>query len=316
MLTALRLTWRMQRWELIVLVGGGLLLALAMVLVAWQLDVTRHSMDSCYTDAGAGGLSAECQSLVDWGNKLVGAGAVLPGVALMLPFVVGVLLGAPLVAREIEKRTAPMAWSMSRSRRRWLAGRLLPVLIAAVISLLLVGAASEALLLAAAQPGTELGFANLGYHGPIIAARGAAVLVIGVVVGLVLGRVLPAILVTGMLTIALVGGLYVMRDQMMRAEAKWITVGPDGGNVTMIYDSGWTDDVTGEFLTYDQAFARFPEIFGPEGSWDPPGLSQAYLATPPELYPSFVAREIAALVGVMLVAAAGAVWVIGWRRPE
>lgn len=313
---AIRLAWRMQRWELAVLVGGGLLLAIAMALVAWQLDDTQLALEQCYANATGGDRSARCRALVDWSNKLDGAAAVLPGVSLVLPFGAGILLGAPLVAREVEKRTAPIAWSLSRSRQRWLVGRLFPVLVAVVVSLLAVGAASEAVLLAS-SPDAELGFADFGYHGPLIAARGAAVLIIGVLVGLVMGRVLPAILVAGVLAIALSGGLTFVRSQMMRADAMWIPVPPDGGNtVTTIYDQGWTDDATGEFLTYDEASARFPEEFGPEGSWNPPGLTMVYLATPPELYPAFAWREIGALAGVSLLIGALALWLVGYRRPD
>ncbi len=315
MLTSARLAFRMQRWELIVLVGGALLLALAMVLVTWQLTVTEEAVASCVAEAGGAPLPADCRSLVGWGNVMTAASGILPNVAVVLPFVVGILLGPPLVAREIEKRTAPIAWSMSRSRRRWLAGRLLPVLLAAVLALLAVGAASEALLLAA-RPHAELGFPDLGFHGPLVAARGTAVMLIGILVGLVLGRVLPAILVTGLLAIALVGGLTFARTEMMRAEATWVEVPPDGSFFGMVYDQAWTDDATGELITYDEAFARFPEVFGPTGSWDPPGMTQVFLTTPPELYPSFVAREAAALAGVAIVAGAVAAWVVGWRRPD
>jgi hypothetical protein len=48
----------------------------------------------------------------------------------------------------------------------------------------------------------------------------------------------------------------------------------------------------------------------------PPGMTQVYLATPADLYPNFVAREIAALALLAAVAGASAAWVIGWRRPE
>ena len=78
----------------------------------------------------------------------------------------------------------------------------------------------------------------------------------------------------------------------------------------------WTDDATGELVTYDEASARFPEIFGPNGTWDPPGMTQVFLTTPPELYPSFVAREAAAFAGVAVGAGALGLWVVGWRRPD
>jgi hypothetical protein len=314
MLVAARLTWRMQRWELLVLVGGSLLLAVFMALVAWQIGVTTDALEACYGGANGAPLPAGCRSLVDWGNLMTTLGQVLPTIAVGLPFGVGILLGAPLVAREIEKRTAPMAWSLSTSRRRWLAGRLVPVGLVITAALLAVGAASEALLLAV--PDARIGFGDFGFHGPLIAARGLAVLVLGALVGLLVGRVLPSILVAGLLTIGLVTGLYVVRDQMMRADAAWVEVPADGGNFTMVYDSGFTDDATGEFVTYEGAFERFPAVFGPEGSGIPVGLTQVYLTTPPERYPVFVAREIGALAVVTVVAGGTAAWVVARRRPD
>jgi hypothetical protein len=84
----------------------------------------------------------------------------------------------------------------------------------------------------------------------------------------------------------------------------------------MVYDSGFTDDATGEFVTYEGAFERFPAVFGPEGSGIPVGLTQVYLTTPPERYPVFVAREIGALAVVTVVAGGTAAWVVARRRPD
>jgi hypothetical protein len=313
MLAAARTAWRMQRWELLVLVGGSLLVALAMVVVAWQVDANAEALAACY-ERPATTLSAECRSAIGFGNFLGSAVGVLGGVGIVVPFGVGILLGGPMVAREVERRTAPIAWSLSRSRRRWLAGRVLPVALAVALALAAVGAASELLLRVTRD--AEPGFMDFGAHGPLIAARGLGALGIGVLVGLVCGRVLPAILVTGLATIALMAGLQLARDQMMRAEAVWIEVPEDGGSFAMVYDQAWTDDATGALVTYDEAFARHPEAFGPEGSWMPPGMTQVYLATPADLYPNFVAREIAALALLAAVAGASAAWVIGWRRPE
>lgn len=310
-----RVAWRLQRFELVVLIGGCLALAAAMAFAAWQVDTAQADLRACYQEAPDSDVPGwPCRPIDERLDALGTAASILTGVGIVAPFVVGVLLGTPLLAREIEHRTAPLAWSMSRSRHRWLAGRLLPVLAAVVIALLVLGAASEALLLGMRDG--PLGYADFGYHGPLLAVRGVTVLLIGVLVGLVIGRVLPAILVTGLLTIALLLGLYIVRDQFMRAEAIWMPVGADGGNFSMIYDQAWTDDATGALVTYDEATQRFPEVFGPEGSWDPSGLTMVYLATPPELYPDFVARESAALGGVAVVAAAGAAWLVGWRRPD
>jgi ABC-type transport system involved in multi-copper enzyme maturation permease subunit len=314
MITALRLAWRMQRWEVLVLVGGPLLLAGVVALVAWQTSVTLASLAGCYPDAPGGPLSASCRSLVEWGNLMTSVSPTLVGATTVAPFLVGILLGAPLVSREIEKRTAPIAWSLSLSRARWLALRALPLLISITVVLLLLGQASEALI--RATPPGQLGFRFFAMHGPLIAVRGIAVFIIGVVVGLLVGRMLPAILVTGIVVIALFVGLQLVRDQLMQAEAVWVDANSTDFSGVMVYDTGYTDDTTGQLVTSQEAYDRFPELFTLQGSAMPPGMSQVYLTTPPQLYPVFVAREVGALALISLVVASAALWIITWRRPD
>jgi ABC-type transport system involved in multi-copper enzyme maturation permease subunit len=83
-------------------------------------------------------VSASCRSLVEWCNVRTGLAPILAGTTVVTPFVVGILLGVPLVSLEIEKRTAPLAWSLSLSRIRCLAGRTLPLLVAIAIALVLL----------------------------------------------------------------------------------------------------------------------------------------------------------------------------------
>ena len=312
-----RLMWRQQRWELTILIGGSLVVAAAMAFVAWQVPVTADGIRTCIVGAASyADLPAACRSLVDWGNVWTAATPILTGVATIAPFLVGLFLGAPLVSREIEKRTASMAWSLSLSRRAWLLGRVLPMAVVIAIVLLLVGQASEALQAATYPDGR--GFMDYGSRGPLVAARGLAIFGIGVLVGLVTGRMLPAILVTVLGAIAVFGGVEYARSQLLRAEATWIEVNPEGNGfaqIAMVYDSGYLDDATGEAITSQQAFERFPEEFGPTGDGMPPGMTMTYLTTPPEQYPFFVARESGVLVGVLVVAAGLALLMIRSRRP-
>jgi len=318
MVTFLRLTWRLGRWEIAVLIGGSLLFAAVTALVAWQTSVTEASLQACLTaDASRVVISAECKALVDRSNLLGALAPILEGATTVVPFVVGILLGAPLVAREIEKRTAPIAWSLSRSRTRWLVLRAGPLLVAIALGLLLVGQASEALI--RATPTGELGFAVLAMHGPLVAARGVAVFCIGVLVGLAMGRTLPAILVTGMAVIALLLVLSLGRMRFMEATATWVPQDPFGSqdfSGVVIYRSGFRDDATGELVPDDEVFQRFPDTFGPEGTGVPPGMTLVYLSTPPGLYPYFVAGEGAALLVISALAAGAALSIIRFRRPE
>ena len=312
-----RLLWRQQRWELAILICGSLLVAAAMAFVAWQTGVTADGARACAVGASSyADLTPACRSLVDWGNLWTAATPVFIGVATVSPYLVGLFLGAPLVSREIEKRTAPMAWSLSLSRRAWLLGKLLPLSVIIAVVLLLVGQGSEALQAAAYPDGR--GFMNYGSRGPIIAARGLAIFGIGITVGLVTGRMLPAILVTGLVAIAAFGGIEYGRGELLRSEATWIEVDQDGNGVSqiaMVYDSRFLDDATGEQVTFEQAYERFPEEFGPTGMGMPPGMTMTYLTTPPERYGSFVARESAVLIGLFVLAGALALLMIRSRRP-
>lgn len=308
-----RLNWRMQRWELVVLIGGCLVLALAMTIVAWQLDVSRAALIACYADA-AETLSESCRSAIEWGNVLTGSMGILGAAATFAPFPVGIFLGAPLVAREIEHRTAPMAWTLSPSRRRWLAGRTGPLLVLIGIALLVLGQASE-LLHSTAQE-SALGFQHYGMFGPLLAARGLAVCAIGVVVGLALGRVLPAILVTVLAAVALTGSLSVGRDLIMRAESVWVPMGDQAGAVHMVFDSGFRSATTGEVITWDQAYNEYPDAFNEFGEGAPPGMTSVWRIVPPERFGLYVAREIGALAIVVAAAGTLAIVLVASRRPE
>ena len=308
-----RVLWRMQRWELVFLIGGCLFLALVMTIVAWQLDVSREALIACY-ELATEAISESCRSTIEWGNVLAGAVGILGATSTFAPFPAGIFLGAPLVAREIEHRTAPIAWSLSLSRRRWLAGRTLPLLVLIGVVLLALGQASELLLSTAEE--SELGFRHYGMFGPLIAARGLAVCAIGVVVGLALGRVLPAVLVTALAAVTLTAGLSIGRDLIMGAESVWRPMGDQSETVHMVYDSGFRSDTTGEIITWEQAYNEYPEAFNEMGEGAPPDMTSVWRIVPPGRFGLFVTREFGVLA-VMIVAIGGlTVVLVGSRRPE
>ena len=314
MLTQLRLVWRMHRWEGTFFIGGALLLSAAVAIVAWQLDASRDMVVACY-EQQTETLSAECRSAIEWGNTLAGAIGILGAVATVAPFAAGIFLGAPLLSREIEHRTAPMAWSLSPSRRGWLARRTVPPLVLLLIALVILGQASG-VLLETAEEG-ELGFRQYGMFGPILAARGLAVFGIGVLVGLALGRVLPALLVTALATVALVGGMSIGRDALMREEAVWVPMGEQAEVVHMVFDSGFRSDATGDVISWDEAYNRYPDSFDEmTGEGGPPGMTSVWKIVPPEAFGLYVTREIGVLVAVFIIVGVATVGLVGVRRPE
>jgi len=311
--THLRLLWRMHRWDGTFFIGGALLLAAVMMLVAWQLDASRDTVVACYAQPAVS-FSAECRSAIEWGNLLGGAVGLLGAAATVAPFAAGIFLGAPLLSREIEHRTAPMAWSLSGSRTSWLVWRTTPLLLLLLVALLVLGQASGALLETAEE--AELGFRHFGMFGPVLAARGLTVFVIGVLVGLALGRVLPALLVTALATGALVGGLSIGRDMVMREEAVWVAITDQSDTVHMVFDQGFRD-AGGTIVTWEVAYNRNPDSFDPmTGESDVPGMTAVWKIVPPERIGLYVAREIGMLGAGLALVGLAAFGLVAVRRPE
>ena len=257
MLDRLRMTWRMQRWELAVLVGVPVALAAGLFALGMASDAVSHGLQACWRD-DPGARTVECRSLVDWGNALQVATGTLPQAVGFVPFAAGILLGAPLIARELEHRTALMAWSLAPSRLEWLVGRVLPVGLLLAASLLLLGHANEVLL--GTMTDAELGFRQFGQFGAIVVARGLGVFVLAMTIGLVVGRVLPGILLSAGLTIAFMLLVTLGMSQLQRSEAEWqVAANTDWDVVHMVYDSGFLSEETGEIISWEQAYERFPE---------------------------------------------------------
>ena len=80
----------------------------------------------------------------------------LPYISLIVPVVLGMLPGAPLVAHELETRTSDFAWAQSVTRARWLIVK------------------TGWLLLAAAACGGVLAALTTWWYGPINALAGPA----------------------------------------------------------------------------------------------------------------------------------------------
>jgi hypothetical protein len=101
------------------------------------------------------------------------------------PFAVGLVLGVPLVSREVEQRTAGMAWALSRSRTAWLLRRVaFAAMVLLCLLLVLAIAASPRRRSTGPPPGSRLRVVRA--TGSLLMARGLAA-GIGVLLGAVPG---------------------------------------------------------------------------------------------------------------------------------
>lgn len=126
-------TWRRYRTRLVSLALFMLALVVFMVL-------TQHgyhdAVAKCGTQANVFAPQTACLKTVQRAESH--ANYVSWGIGL-LPFLIGLMFGAPLVASEIDSRTNRLAWSQGVTRTRWLLSGWLTIVVPVVVALSLIG---------------------------------------------------------------------------------------------------------------------------------------------------------------------------------
>jgi hypothetical protein len=232
-----------------------------------------------------------------------------------VPILLAVFTGVPIVARELEGRTAHLTWSLSRSRRRWLIQRAAPPLAVVAVASVAVGVAGDVLTHAAPWvEGSDPGFEDWWSRGPQVAVRAVAVFGVALAVGALLGRQLPAVLVTGGATLALFMAAFFVLDGWMEAAAEPVPIAPTTIVSGKIYGGGLQNTATGELLSDEEASVA--------GLWDedqldengiPRGYTMYFLMVPSDRYGEFALRE-AALFGAAGAGALAIGFVVTHRR--
>lgn len=338
-LTWMRLSYRQQRWELILVALGVAVTAIGMLWFASQIDGLRAASPDCLgTSINQGfpdgeGPPAACQAILTTYYERTGFADFLLQLSFGAPFGMGVLLGAPLVAREIDGGTAQLAWSIGPSRTSWLLRRIAFIALFAVVALGVLAVTSE-ILAAAIAPERNLSadFAWFGRRGWLIGVRGVGALMLGMLVGAIIGRVLPAILAAILVVALTFTALSFGMDRWNEAEGivQPMYVAEDGSPAEFdpaalpVFYGLETPD--GEILSWSDAQAR-----GLSANYmDDQGRMYAseedmragqivgrdiQLVIPGTRYPEIVAREGAVVAGLGLLALLGTALVVRRRRP-
>nr|WP_042197550.1 ABC transporter permease [Kibdelosporangium sp. MJ126-NF4]CEL23038.1 putative transmembrane transport protein [Kibdelosporangium sp. MJ126-NF4]CTQ90177.1 putative transmembrane transport protein [Kibdelosporangium sp. MJ126-NF4] len=110
-------TWRQHRWPIILGVATVALAAVVVFQAASLIGQFPGSAECRTTQQGCGPVLGLFDPFSIWNGYLEW---VLP----MVPVVLAVFLGAPLLAREYEQRTYLMVWSQDVSPARWLLTKL------------------------------------------------------------------------------------------------------------------------------------------------------------------------------------------------
>ena len=312
-----RLAFKMQRLELLLFLAAALLLVVASLLIARGAADARASFDACSRAAGTDANCATSPSLNDF--SLWGGFAMIG--AFVTPFALGLILGVPVVAREVEGRTAGIAWTLSRSRSRWLIQRVLPLMVVVIVLAAAIGIGSE--FVTRTNPFADLaanpGFADYTARGVVLPVRAVAVLLLAIAVGAMVPKQLPALLLGICFTIALFVGLTIGMDAWMTAEAQAIPIdeGRFGafGEGPRIFDVAFQDDATGEVLTMNDFYSRYGDAAFPDDGQAPDGFTEVAIGIPGEQYWVWVARESAIVGGLALLCGGLAMAVVHRRRP-
>lgn len=126
-------TWRRYRARIIVL---GLFMLILVFFMIMTLHGYHVAVAKCGAQAGMSFPETGCARIVHRAESH--ANYVSWGIGL-LPFLVGLMLGAPLVASEIDARTNRLAWSQGVTRTRWLLSGWLTIAVPVVIAMSLFG---------------------------------------------------------------------------------------------------------------------------------------------------------------------------------
>ncbi|MCP2324305.1 hypothetical protein HDA40_002812 [Hamadaea flava] len=204
-------TWRQVRSQTVIT-------AAALAAFGVLLLVTAGIITDLYAEVAA--CHSGCESVVSTFLARFRASAAFPtylaalGAMYLLPLLLGIFGGAPLIARELESGTHRLVWNQSVTRTRWLAVRLAAGVAIAVTSTGLLSWAvtvwSQRVDSASQDRVIPLLF---GSRGILPVAYALFAFLLGVTTGMLLRKVVPAIA----LTLALYVGSVVAMPLWVRA---------------------------------------------------------------------------------------------------
>jgi hypothetical protein len=324
MLTATWIGFRVHRFEIITAVLMSAIVAVTAAIVTLHLKsaaalVPAGCWDSWFT--GTSDVAASCdgpiRAFLDLSESE--AGRVMAAMAV-LPFIVGLLVGVPLVGQELEARTAETAWSLAGSRRRWLANLSIPgvVLVLVAVGVAAAAATIVAMSLEPWHAGTP-GWADVGLYGPIVVARGAAAFGVGLLAGAVIGRTLPALIVAVVGCVLIVFLATGARTAWMYANQQLIDARNGFSTEGAVLLSGQMFiDASGAVLTPDEAYARIPPGTSDQDQypWLLANMREVYYGVPASAVPAWERLEVIGLGAATAVMLVGTFVVVERRRPR
>jgi ABC-type transport system involved in multi-copper enzyme maturation permease subunit len=186
------LTWRQFRTPTVVAAGALGLLAIVLAITG---PMAAHLFDTTVATCQA---HNDCSVVTpSFQSYLAPLQTVMQLAMLVVPAVIGVFWGAPLISREIEAGTYRLAWTQSVTRTRWLAVKvglagLVSMAAAGLLSLMVTWWFSPFDLVS----DDRITPAMFAQRGIVPVGYAAFAFALGVVTGLMVRRTIPAMAVT------------------------------------------------------------------------------------------------------------------------
>lgn len=301
---------------LLAVVAGSLLVVLAR---ARSLDIDAV----CFPSLAAHERTRLCTDPSAWAVRELEAGLVrlLRYALLAAPILVGALLGAPVVARSLEAARFTTDWATPPARVRRLARRSIPRVVLAVAGLGLCGwlAAEVQWLLTPWLPRGSAALETFGTWGPIVPARGLAILGLALLVGSIVGHRLAAGVAAAILGAALVlgGSLVVERAWVAAYPGVTMETPLQPGEALLRTGSRWRNQY-GTLLTEAQLRAVVPYRAGSEryAEMVRTAFTEVPVIIPMTALPDLERTQLAVTLGAAVLFGVAAGVSVTLRRPR
>jgi hypothetical protein len=189
-------TWRQFRTQTWITVGG--LAVLGVLLV-----ITARSIADAYDAANVAGCGSNCTNAIETFLRDVRSGTsgtvydLATYAMYLVPALIGIFWGAPLIARELETGTHRLAWNQSVTRTHWLGTKLAIIGAGSVAT---VGLLSWAITVWAHRideaNGDRIKPLIYGARGVVPISYTLFAFVLGVTMGMLIRRTVPAMAAT------------------------------------------------------------------------------------------------------------------------
>ena len=318
-----RLAFRIQRFEILAAALLVVVVGVTALIVRARLDGVGASV-VCLTPwifDYDGYDEARCAPLqeaffqIKWGEARLVFDAMHA-----VPLIVGLVLGVGLVGREIEGGTASTVWALAGSRRRWLTGRLVPMLMILLTLLTFSAIASE--VLAQGQVPWQFGrptFDLFDRQGVGVVVRGLAAFGLALVIGAWSGRMLPVIILSALLAIFLAVGGWMLFEQWIQVSAhqmevpSWFNGEYDGG---VFRGPGEWRLPDGTVLSgWDADPGSYAPVGADRDAWVRDNVQRLATGVVSADYPAWVATDAAVFSGIGITFIAAAYAIVDRRRP-